>query len=166
MSIMKPIDKLVMKRKVFSDDLIIHSQTIKSLVYFDLPEKDFDISQCDLSFNILRHKENERDFKVQLFLQLEMFKIIVEGHYEVSDKIDKDQSNKIIEIAGLTTLIPFLRHSILNVTSGTKEGGIHLPLINLNNLIKNQMEENKSKPKPKKKTDPKTKSSTKSKKPE
>lgn len=155
-----------MKKSFFRDDLIIHSQTIKNLVYFDLPEKDFDISQCELSFNILRHKENERDFKVQLFLQLEMFKIIVEGHYEVSDKVDKEQSHKIIEIAGLTTLIPFLRHSIFNVTSGTKEGGIHLPLINLNNLIKNQMEENKSHQKSKKKTTPKTKSSKKSKKPE
>ena len=134
-----------MKRKVFSDDLIIHSQVIKSIVYFDLPDKDFDISECDLSFNILRHKENERDFKVQLLLQLEMFKILVEGHYEVSNQIEEDKLNKIIELAGLTTLIPFLRHSILNVTSSTKEGGIHLPLINLNNLIKNQMEKNKEK---------------------
>jgi preprotein translocase subunit SecB len=138
-----------MKRKVFSDDLTIHSQVIKSVVYFDLPDKDFDISECDLSFNVLRHKENKRDFKVQLFLQLEMFKIIVEGHYEVSSNIENEQLNKIIEIAGLTTLIPFLRHSILNVTSSTKEGGIHLPLINLNNLIKNQMEMNKSKSKKK-----------------
>lgn len=136
-----------MKRKVFSDDLIIHSQVIKSVVYYDFPDKDLDISECDLNFNILRHKENKRDFKVQLFLELEMFKIIVEGHYEVSSNIELEQLNKIIEIAGLTTLIPFLRHSILNITSSTKEGGIHLPLINLNNLIKNQMEVNKSKAK-------------------
>src|SRR5690606_36901587 len=92
-----------------------------------------------------------------------MFKIIVEGHYEVSSNIEDEQLNKIIEIAGLTTLIPFLRHSILNVTSSTKEGGIHLPLINLNNLIKNQMEMNKSKEKkkPAKKTTARVKSSKK-----
>lgn len=149
-----------MKRKVFSDDLIIHSQVIKSVVYYDFPDKDLDISECDLNFNILRHKENKRDFKVQLFLELEMFKIIVEGHYEVSSDIEIEQLNKIIEIAGLTTLIPFLRHSILNITSSTKEGGVHLPLINLNSLIKNQMEVNKSKTKnkPAKKTTAKLKS--------
>ena len=136
-----------MKESIFSNNLIIHSQIIKSMVYVDLPNKDFDISECDLSFKVLRHKKNKNDFKVQLFLELEMFRIIVEGHYEVSNDTEDEKETKNTELTGLRTLIPFLRHSILNVTSYTKEGGISLPLINLESLIKNQKEKNLSKKK-------------------
>lgn len=133
-----------MEKNIFSEDLKILNQSIRSMVYIDSLNKDFDISTCDLSFNILRHKEKERDFKVQLFLEMETFKIFVEGHYQVDNNIPEENINLIIEKGGLTTLIPFLRYSILNATSATKDGPINLPLINLNHLIKNQMEKNKS----------------------
>lgn len=132
-----------MKKSIFSEDLKILNQSIRSMVYTDSLNKDLDISTCDLSFNILRHTEKARDFKVQLFLQMETFKIFVEGHYQVDKNIPEDNINLIIEKGGLTTLIPFLRYSILNATSATKDGPINLPLINLHNLINNQMEKNK-----------------------
>lgn len=129
-----------MKKKVFNNDLIIHSQVIRRILYLD--GLDIEISDCELNYNILRHTEKERDFKVQLFLELENFRIFVEGHYEVSEHIPKDRIKKFIDLGGLSSLIPFLRYSILNVTSATKEGGLHLPPIDLALLVKTQMEKN------------------------
>ena len=70
----------------------------------------------------------------------------MEGHYEVSKNISQERIKKIIDLGGLSSLIPFLRYSILNVTSATKEGGVHLPPIDLGLLIKNQIDKNRKKP--------------------
>ena len=132
-----------MNSSFFNNDIIIHDQAVKSVAYAYNFEKDFEISDCDLNFNLLRHKENIRDFKVQLFLELENFKILVEGHYEVSEAIKEESIDELVKFAGLATLIPFLRYSIYTITSTTKEKGVHLPLINLQQLIKNQIQKNK-----------------------
>ena len=131
-----------MNSSFFNNDIIIHNQAVKSIAYAYNFEKDFEISDCDLNYNLLRHKENIRDFKVQLFLELDNFKIMVEGHYEVSENIKEENIDDLVKFAGLATLIPFLRYSIYTITSTTKEKGIHLPLINLQQLIKNQIEKN------------------------
>jgi preprotein translocase subunit SecB len=127
----------------FNNDIIIHNQAVKNVIYYYNFEKSFEIAECDLNFNILRHKENIRDFKTQISLELENFKILVEGHYEVSEKIKGENINDLIKFAGLATLIPFLRYSIFTITSTTQEKGIHLQLINLKGLIKKQIEKNK-----------------------
>ena len=132
-----------MNSSFFNNDIIIHDQAVKSVVYAYDFENEFDISDCDLNYNLLRHKENIRDIKVQLFLELEHFKILVEGHYEVAEYIKEENIDEIVKFAGLATLIPFLRYSIYTITSTTKESGVHLPLINLQQLIKNQIEKNK-----------------------
>lgn len=127
----------------FNNDIIIHNQAVKNVTYSYNFEKSFEISECDLNFNLLRHKENIRDFKTQISLELENFKILVEGHYEVSEKIKDENIDDLVKFAGLATLIPFLRYSIYTITSTTQEKGIHLPLINLQGLIKKQIEKNK-----------------------
>lgn len=129
-----------MKNSFFKNDLIIHEQAVKSVVYVYDFEKEFDVSDSDINFNLLRHNENVRDFKVQLFLELENFKILVEGHYEVEKNIKKESIDEVIKFAGLATLVPFLRHAIFTITSTTKEKGVQLPLINLQQLVKNKIE--------------------------
>lgn len=126
-----------MKENFFNNDIIIHNQAVKSLAYSYDPENKIDISKCDIDFNLLRHKERIRDFKVQLVLELENFKIFVEGHYEFSDSINEENIDNFIQHAGLSTLIPFLRYSVYTITSTTNEKGFQLPEINIQTLIKN-----------------------------
>ncbi len=154
-----------MNSSFFNNDIIIHNQVVKSIAYGYNFEKDFEISDCDINFNLLRHKEKIRDFKVQLFLELENFKILVEGHYEVSENINEENIDEHVKFAGLATLIPFLRYSIYTITSTTNEKGVHLPLINLQELIKNHIQKNKEEEEKQKQkpTRKKKKSSTKKK---
>lgn len=132
-----------MNSTFFNNDIIIHDQAVKSVAYSYNFEKPFEIGECDLNFNLLRHKENIRDFKAQISLELENFKILVEGHYEVSEKVKEENIDELVKFAGLATLIPFLRYSIYTITSTTQDKGIHLPLINLHALVKKQIEKNK-----------------------
>lgn len=129
-----------MNKSFINNDIIIHNQAVKSIAYAYNAEKDFEFSDCDIDFNILRHKEKTRDFKVQLFLELENFKILVEGHYEFSKNIKEENMDKLFKYAGLATLIPFLRHSIYTITSLTNVKAVHLPQINLQQLIESHIE--------------------------
>jgi len=135
-----------MENKIFSQDLIIHSQEVKGVSYMINTEKSIDIDECDIKYKILQHKENERDFKIKILLNLDNLKMIVEGHYEVNEEVEEKHRSKIIAFAGLSALIPFLRYSLLTVTSVTQEGGINLPLIDMQKLISDNTEgENKEK---------------------
>lgn len=127
-----------MPTEIFAQDLTIYTQSVKRIIYSELMDRELDIAESEISYSILRHNENERYFKVQLYLNLHILEIMVEGHYEVSKRIIKENYKKVIESVGIRTLIPFLRQSVFDITSLTKQGGVHLPLINLENLIDNQ----------------------------
>lgn len=124
-----------------NNSLIIHSQNVKSVSYFEDPNTEFDINDCEIDFNLLRHKENRRDFKIQLFYNLKNFNIFVEGHFEFEEEVKLIQVDQQFEIIGLSTLIPFLRHSVYTITSVTKETGVHIPLINLPKLIQDKVKQ-------------------------
>jgi len=134
-----------MPTEILTCDLITHSQTVKKIVYSELMDRKIDICESELNYAILNHDHNERHYKIQLFLNLHILEIIVEGHYEVSKKIIRENYYKVVESIGLRTLIPFLRHSVLSISNLTNQGALHLPLVNIENLVHHKAETTKLK---------------------
>ncbi|MFT6945603.1 MAG: preprotein translocase subunit SecB [Vicingaceae bacterium] len=129
-----------MKHKVFSEELIVHYQIVKNVDYNSISGTKLDLSKCDINLDIFKHKTNNKDFRVLLMLFLENFSITVEGHYEVIKNNKSKKNQTPVEFDLLNTLISFLRYSILNITSMTSHGAIHLPPIDLQNLIQHKID--------------------------
>lgn len=124
-----------MPTEILTCDLITHSQAVKKIFYSELMDQKIDINDCELDYSILKHDLMDRHFKIQLFMNINILEIIVEGHYEVSKRIDTENYCKVVETIGLRTLIPFLRHSVLSISNLTTQGALHLPLVNIENLV-------------------------------
>lgn len=140
-----------MKENLFLKDIIIHNQHVKAIHFStkfgevinfnDLNENDF-----FLKYDVLIHNEDKRDHIIILEFRIEdtkketksplrnEFHILVEGHYEVPVQIEDDNIQSAIHFASLSHLIAFLRSSVYSISSLMYGGGFQLPLINLEKL--------------------------------
>lgn len=149
------------KNKYFTKDIVIHSQSVRSINYFKMPweksiDKEFISFNHSFEYDIFNNNENERDHIILLELSLTSeeetnseeiskgFSIIVEGHYSVSEDIEIDRTESIKHIASLGCLISFLRSTVFAITSAINNGGYNLPVIDIRELHKLYFKKNKS----------------------
>lgn len=136
------------KNKLFNDDIIAHSQSVKAVYYTTKFGEDlfFDENpdlEYSCEYDILTHKEKTRDHILILEYNViepsddepkNEFHIIVEGHFEISDKVKKDLVDDAKHFGSLAILLSFLRTAVFNITSMTSSGAHHIPLINIKEL--------------------------------
>lgn len=151
-----------MKNKLFDTNIEIDRQNIRGLHYSTSFGQDLDFDKpLDLNYkfayDVLKHKTIERDFIIILDLYIspaneiksEQFHIIAEGHYSVHEEVPVESLSKAIHYTGLSSLLSFLRSSILSITSLSMRGGLVLPPVKieeLHRIHKESIRKRKTKP--------------------
>ena len=138
------------KNRLFNQDIIIHSQSIKAIYYTtkfgeDLHFKENKNLEFTCEYDVLSHKENTRDHIILLEYNViepskeehkNEFHIIVEGHFEISEEIKGKLIDETKHFQSLSILLSFLRTAVFNITSMTASGAHQIPLINAEELHK------------------------------
>jgi len=71
--------------------------------------------------------------------------VSITGSFSVpDDSMTREQFSRFCELNGTAALFPFLRTIIADITKAANLPPLMLPLINVQNLVENQKEENKS----------------------
>jgi len=79
-------------------------------------------------------KKEEKPFHLEVHMT---------GIFEFQTELQSEELNKILRQQALNLLFPYLRALISNITGNTGLPPIILPLINVNQLIQNQVEQGK-----------------------
>lgn len=142
-----------MDSELFIEDIIIQKQSIRGINYTSEFDEEVNFNdktryKYNCQYELLNHKENKRDHI--LILEFEVsplhpskdrkienkFALVVQGHYEISEKVEDKDIETAKHNGSLALLTGFLRTSICNITSLSSQYVLNLPLINLQHLHK------------------------------
>ena len=151
----------LIENELFNNSIIIESQFVKVIQFLTPFGRDFDFNspeiELDIKYKILDHKEDNRNHIVIIdFSILEkqesntdnehncLLTIVVEGIYKINNNIPDKEVKSAKHFGSLNLLVNYLRTVFFNITSMTANGGQLLPLINLAELHKRNIEIKKS----------------------
>ncbi len=134
-----------MDNRIFLDDISVNQQSVKEFHYStDYDEsidwKNFSNLETTLDYEVLTNKGNDRDFLILLEFHVKDSEnecyVVVAGNYEVKATVKEKSVQDVLHHAGLSSLISFLRSSLLSITTLTSTSPFILPMVSLPSLHK------------------------------
>ncbi|QOS99832.1 protein-export chaperone SecB [Brevibacterium sp. JNUCC-42] len=138
-----------MMDKSITSGFTLENYTLDSINFMANPDFNFD-DPLEINFQLdIDVKINDENDVGMVTLRCKVFKEPIENNYpftvEVSlrgifkanNAIPEEQFRDFCRINGTTTLFPFLRSAIADVTKAANVEPLLLPLININNIFEN-----------------------------